>query len=96
MATMLLLPIVLLVTLLVHNVPHMTVTAESANTTFQVTCGGILTMGRVDPIISPGLGGTSNHVHVVYGSNAFSSNVTYEQLTQSSCSTCAVLEDNSV
>ena len=58
----------------------------------RISCGGILSIGRVDPVISPGAI-TSNHAHVVYG--AFSPSVRYEQLFASECPTCEIVQDNS-
>ena len=61
----------------------------------RLSCGNILTIGRVDPIISPGAI-TSNHAHTVYGASAFSPTVTYDALVASKCATCNLVEDNSV
>ena len=61
----------------------------------RLSCGNILTIGRVDPIISPGAI-TSNHVHTVYGGSGFSPTVSYADLVASKCATCQLVEDNSV
>ncbi|CAK7210767.1 hypothetical protein SEUCBS140593_000941 [Sporothrix eucalyptigena] len=54
---------------------------------------GPLTIGRTDPIVSPG--GPSSHVHVVQGSNAFGNSATGETLLTSTCSTANVAGDKS-
>ncbi|CAK7236153.1 hypothetical protein SCUCBS95973_009511 [Sporothrix curviconia] len=55
---------------------------------------GPLTIGRTDPIVSPG--GPSGHVHVVQGSNAFGNSATGESLlADSTCSTANVAGDRS-
>ncbi|CAK7219915.1 hypothetical protein SBRCBS47491_004012 [Sporothrix bragantina] len=55
---------------------------------------GPLTIGRTDPIVSPGK--ASSHVHVVQGSNAFGNSATGESLlADSTCSTANVAGDKS-
>ncbi|KAL1900133.1 hypothetical protein Sste5346_002443 [Sporothrix stenoceras] len=54
---------------------------------------GPLTIGRTDPIVSPG--GPSSHVHVVQGSNAFGNSATGETLLTSTCSTANIAGDKS-
>ncbi|KIH89394.1 wsc domain containing protein [Sporothrix brasiliensis 5110] len=52
-----------------------------------------LTIGRTDPIVSPG--GPSSHVHVVQGGNAFGNSATGESLLKSTCSTANIAGDKS-
>ncbi|KAH8898729.1 WSC-domain-containing protein, partial [Thozetella sp. PMI_491] len=55
--------------------------------------GGPLTEGRSDPIVSPGT--YSGHVHTIFGSNAFSNNVTGAQLMTSTCTNAILQADKS-
>ncbi len=55
--------------------------------------GGPLAEGRSDPIVSPGT--YSGHVHTIMGSNAFSNNVTGQQLLQSTCTNSLLQADKS-
>ena len=81
-----LLPLLLLLSLL---------SLPTLSDVLRLSCGNTLTVGRVDPIISPGAI-TSNHAHTVYGASAFSPTVTYASLVASKCATCQLVEDNSV
>ncbi len=54
---------------------------------------GPLTIGRTDPIVSPGK--VSSHVHVVQGGNAFSNSATGDDLMKSTCSTANLAADKS-
>jgi hypothetical protein len=48
---------------------------------------------RLDPIISPGE--LSSHAHIFHGGSGFSWNADYSDLTNSSCTSCGVSQDNS-
>jgi len=53
-----------------------------------------LVMGRMDPIVSPGV--PSGHVHAVQGGSAFALNMTNQQaLADSNCTTAYVKADKS-
>jgi hypothetical protein len=52
-----------------------------------------LTVGRVDPIVTPGK--TSTHVHHVLGGSNFGISSTGKDLMQSKCSTAMIKGDNS-
>ncbi|KAN0098789.1 protein of unknown function (DUF1996) domain containing protein [Hyaloscypha variabilis] len=54
---------------------------------------GPLVMGRMDPIISPGV--PSGHVHAVQGENAFALTSTDNQLLSSTCTSALVKNDKS-
>ena len=56
-------------------------------------CGKPVVVERVDPIINPGQGMTSDHLHSVLGGNAFASNLTYDLTQKSTCTTCVVTAD---
>lgn len=57
-----------------------------------LNCGNPVVVDRVDPISSPGKV-PSGHVHAVMGGNAFSSNMTYEDALNSTCTSCAITAD---
>lgn len=54
---------------------------------------GLLTQGRMDPIVSPGV--PSQHVHGVLGGSGFKMGATGDDLLNSECSTAKVKGDNS-
>ena len=54
---------------------------------------GLLTKGRMDPIVSPGE--DSQHVHGVLGGSGFHKSATGDDLMNSECSTAKVKGDNS-
>lgn len=54
---------------------------------------GMVTQGRMDPIVSPGE--PSQHVHGVVGGSGFSMDATGEDLLNSECTTAKVQGDNS-
>ncbi|OAA58514.1 wsc domain containing protein [Niveomyces insectorum RCEF 264] len=54
---------------------------------------GPLTIGRTDPIVSPGK--ASSHVHHVQGGNAFGNSATGESMLKSTCSTANLAADKS-
>ena len=63
-----------------------------AHAFWRLPCG-IVQVGRVDPIVSPGkLGG---HAHKIAGANNVDVNSNYDSLRQSSCTSCAVGADRS-
>jgi hypothetical protein len=72
-------------------------TAYSANgRTFAVNHfygNGPLVMGRMDPIVSPGV--ASGHVHAVQGGNAFALTMTDDQALGSTCTSSLVKNDKS-
>ncbi|KAL1745622.1 hypothetical protein HDZ31DRAFT_62935 [Schizophyllum fasciatum] len=59
---------------------------------FRVACTSPLVSERVDPIINPGVI-PANHVHTVHGGSNFAANATYDDLLESSCTSCKVVED---
>lgn len=73
------------------------VSADANGRTFAVNHfygKGPLTMGRVDPIISPG--GPSGHVHAIQGGNAFGVTMSDTQaLDQSTCTSSLIKNDKS-
>jgi Domain of unknown function (DUF1996) len=54
---------------------------------------GPLTIGRMDPIVDPGV--ASGHVHTVQGGNAFALTMTDDQALTSSCTSSLVKNDKS-
>lgn len=54
---------------------------------------GPLVMGRMDPIINPGV--ASGHVHAVQGGNGFALNMTENQALDSTCTSSLVENDKS-
>ena len=57
------------------------------------TAGGDDTsVQRADPVISPGT--ISQHVHQIFGSNAFAPEVSYDSLQQATCTTIGDAEGN--
>lgn len=54
---------------------------------------GLLTRGRMDPIVSPGE--TSQHVHGVLGGSGFSTTATGDDMMGSECTTAKATGDNS-
>ena len=70
--------------------------AEKTSRTFAVNHfygNGPLTMGRMDPIVSPG--GPSGHVHAIQGGSAFNLTMTDDALLSSNCTSALVKNDKS-
>ncbi|KAJ9132986.1 WSC-domain-containing protein [Pleurostoma richardsiae] len=59
---------------------------------WRMSCG-IIQVGRVDPIISPGT--VSGHVHKIAGGSSITINSTYESLQESDCTSCTIQADKS-
>jgi hypothetical protein len=54
---------------------------------------GLLTMGRIDPIVSPGT--TSSHVHAIQGGSNFNLTMANDVLLDSRCTSSLVEADKS-
>ncbi|ORY82435.1 hypothetical protein BCR37DRAFT_347273, partial [Protomyces lactucae-debilis] len=63
------------------------------NAFWRLLCDNPVTVGRYDPIVSPG--GVAGHVHTVSGGSGFSMSSTYEDLRASSCTSCQIKQDKS-
>lgn len=71
-------------------------TADKTSRTFSVNHfygNGPLTMGRMDPIISPGE--ASGHVHAIQGGSNFNLTMADDALLDSSCTSALVANDKS-
>lgn len=74
----------------------MSASAQKTGRTFAVNHfygNGPLTVGRMDPIVSPG--GPSGHHHTIQGGSNFALTMTDTQLLSSSCTSALVKNDNS-
>ncbi|KAJ9604680.1 hypothetical protein H2200_010794 [Cladophialophora chaetospira] len=69
----------------------MTVPAQAF---FRNLCHGELGNARVDPIVAPGE--PSQHLHVLFGASNIGFDPTLEELLDSNCTSCMVLQDKSV
>ncbi|ETN45874.1 uncharacterized protein HMPREF1541_00055 [Cyphellophora europaea CBS 101466] len=65
---------------------------RQAEAFWRLPCGRIQ-LGRVDPIVNPGL--VSGHVHTISGPNNFGVSSNYQSLTSSYCTSCPVQADKS-
>ncbi|KKZ62485.1 hypothetical protein EMCG_03098 [[Emmonsia] crescens] len=61
---------------------------------WRLPCRGRVGLGPIDPIVNPGK--RSGHVHALHGAGNLGLANTYEQLRESDCTSCEVLEDMSV
>ncbi|EAS31001.3 WSC domain-containing protein [Coccidioides immitis RS] len=67
--------------------------AVPATAFWRLPCRGVSGVGRIDPIVDPGI--PSPHVHSVHGGKNFAMTVTSEELLASECTSCAVVQDKS-
>ncbi|KAG5296656.1 WSC domain-containing protein [Histoplasma ohiense] len=61
---------------------------------WRLPCRGRVGLGPIDPIVNPGK--RSSHVHALHGAGNLGLTNTYEQLRESECTSCEVLEDMSL
>lgn len=54
---------------------------------------GIVQVGRIDPVVSPGT--VANHVHKIAGASNLGPSSTYDSLRQSECTSCTIQADKS-
>ena len=64
-----------------------------AHSYWRMSCMGVVGVGRMDPIVSPGK--ISAHVHTFKGASGLTQNVTADQLLASNCSSCEIKQDKS-
>ncbi|GAA5941886.1 hypothetical protein JCM10213_008152 [Rhodosporidiobolus nylandii] len=62
---------------------------------FRLPLDNVLVTERTDPIVSPGPGQWSAHVHSISGGSAFGPDATYETLRASECTSAQAVEDKS-
>ena len=60
---------------------------------WRMDCPGIISEGRLDPIVTPGQ--ISGHAHVTFGGNGFHPDMDYDSTQRSTCTTCTIKGDNS-
>lgn len=60
---------------------------------WRMECRGQLALARIDPMMAKGE--TSEHAHSIFGSDGFSETVTFNDLRDGNCTSCAVTEDMS-
>ena len=60
---------------------------------WRLPCQARSGLGRLDPIISPGQ--VSGHVHAIHGGSNFGMSATGDELKNSNCTSCAVIQDHS-
>ncbi|KAJ5908601.1 hypothetical protein N7495_001283 [Penicillium taxi] len=60
---------------------------------WRLPCRGTAGLARLDPLVSPGQ--ISSHVHSIHGAGNFGMNSDMASLRESSCTSCAVTQDNS-
>ncbi|EEA24064.1 hypothetical protein EYB25_004812 [Talaromyces marneffei] len=68
-------------------------TAVQASNFWRLPCKSRTAAARMDPIMAPGE--PNSHLHTIFGSGGFSSNVTQDDLLHSDCTSCAVTQDRS-
>ncbi|PGG99031.1 hypothetical protein AJ80_09421 [Polytolypa hystricis UAMH7299] len=61
---------------------------------WRLPCRGRLGTARIDPLVNPGE--IAPHAHVIHGGSNFDLTVNSDQLRESSCTSCGVVEDKSV
>ncbi|OAX82989.1 hypothetical protein ACJ72_02649 [Emergomyces africanus] len=61
---------------------------------WRLPCRGRVGLGPIDPIVNPGK--RAGHVHALHGAGNLGLTNTYQQLRESECTSCEVLEDMSL
>lgn len=65
--------------------------ASHSDAFWRMSCPGRLVQERADPLIFPGQIGA--HVHHIAGGNGFGLTTSYDNLRESSCSSCPITQD---
>ena len=63
----------------------------SVSAFWRLLCDNAVTVGRYDPIVSPGA--IAGHVHTIAGGSGFGMSTSYEAMRNASCTSCQVTQD---